>query len=49
VVIVSSTVYMLVKYSGEAGISVPEIMFWRQAACTSRDRPLAHCNTWSWN
>jgi len=32
-VVVSSTVYMLVKYCGESGISVPEIMFWRQAAC----------------
>jgi drug/metabolite transporter (DMT)-like permease len=32
-VIASSTVYMLVKFSGESGISVPEIMFWRQAAC----------------
>ena len=32
-VIASSTVYMLVKYSGESGISVPEIIFWRQAAC----------------
>lgn len=32
-VIAASTVYMLVKYSGESGISVPEIMFWRQAAC----------------
>lgn len=32
-VIASSTVYMLVKYSGESGISVQEMMFWRQAAC----------------
>lgn len=32
-VVVSSTVYMLVKYCGERGISVPEILFWRQAAC----------------
>lgn len=26
-----STMFMLVKYTGEAGIALPEIMFWRQA------------------
>lgn len=28
-----STMFMIIKYAGESGISVPEIMFWRQAAC----------------
>lgn len=30
---VFGTMFMVIKYAGEAGISVPEIMFWRQAAC----------------
>lgn len=27
------TLFFIIKYAGERGISVPEIMFWRQAAC----------------
>lgn len=27
------TMFMIIKYAGESGVSVPEIMFWRQAAC----------------
>lgn len=30
---VFSTLFFIIKYAGERGISVPEIMFWRQAAC----------------
>lgn len=27
------TMLMIIKYAGESGVAVPEIMFWRQAAC----------------
>ena len=27
------TMFMIIKYAGESGVAVPEIMFWRQAAC----------------
>ncbi|MFM5908707.1 MAG: DMT family transporter [Novosphingobium sp.] len=30
---VFGTMFFIIKYAGEAGISVPEIMFWRQMAC----------------
>ncbi len=30
---VFGTLFFIIKYAGERGISVPEIMFWRQAAC----------------
>jgi drug/metabolite transporter (DMT)-like permease len=28
-----STMFMIVKYAGESGVALPEIMFWRQAVC----------------
>jgi drug/metabolite transporter (DMT)-like permease len=28
-----ATMFLTIKYAGQSGISVPEIMFWRQAAC----------------
>lgn len=27
------TMFMIIKYAAESGVAVPEIMFWRQAAC----------------
>lgn len=27
------TMFMIIKYAGQSGVAVPEIMFWRQAAC----------------